>query len=198
MGTREQILAAAARVMRTDGYARATTKAIAEEAGYSEATLYKHFPDKTEIFLTVLAEQLPGLDPLIRRLEDRAGEGTVRANLEEIAATAIAFYVESFPLAMSLFSTRAILNTHRDRVRALGAGPHVPLDVLARYLDAERRLGRIGPNSDPRPMAALLLGACFQQAFLATYSGETPSDAARAEIARQLVAVLLDPALDPV
>jgi AcrR family transcriptional regulator len=193
VGTREEILAAAARIMRTEGYARATTKAIAREAGFSEAALYKHFRDKSEIFLSVLAEQLPGLAEVLRGLEDRAGERTVRANLEEVAATAIAFYVESFPIAMSLYSAQSLLAAHRDRVRELGAGPRGPLDGVARYLDAERRLGRIGPDSDPEAMAALLLGACFQQAFLATFAGEVPSDAVRAELAGTLVVTLLRP-----
>jgi AcrR family transcriptional regulator len=193
MGTREEILAAAARIMQTEGYARATTKAIAREAGYSEAALYKHFTDKAEIFLAVLSEQLPGLDPLLRHLEESAGERTVRANLEEVAATAIAFYVETFPIGMSLYSSQTLLAAHRDRVREMGAGPRVPIDAVARYLDAERRIGRLGAEADPFAMAALLLGACFQEAFLATFAGEVPSEAARAEIARRLVAALLGP-----
>ena len=193
MGTREEILAAAARIMRTEGYARATTKAIAAEAGYSEAALYKHFADKTEIFLSVLAEEMPGLSVLIGRMEERAGEGTVQANLEEVASTAIAFYTESFPVAMSLFSTATLLAAHRDRVRELGAGPRAPLDGIARYLDAERRLGRISANADPMAVASLLLGACFQQAFLAAFAGETPSASVRAELAGRLVAALLAP-----
>jgi AcrR family transcriptional regulator len=193
MGTREEILAAAGRIMRAEGYARATTKAIAREAGFSEAALYKHFQDKTEIFLGVLAELLPGLAALIQRLEELAGERTVRANLEEVAATAIAFYAETFPVAMSLYSTRDLLAAHRDRVRELGAGPRVPLDGVARYLEAERRLGRIGSDADPAAMAALLLGACFQEAFLATFEGEVPTEAVRAELAHSLVVTLLGP-----
>ena len=50
MATRDRILDAAARIMRTEGVARATTKQIASEAGYSEATLYKHFSDKATAF----------------------------------------------------------------------------------------------------------------------------------------------------
>ena len=59
--TRDRILDAAAHVMRTRGFARTTTKEIARAAGYSEATLYKHFQDKTDLFLAVLKERLPSL-----------------------------------------------------------------------------------------------------------------------------------------
>ena len=149
MGTRDDILAAAARIMRTEGYARATTKEIARAAGYSEAALYKHFQDKAEIFLRVLEEQLPGLAELLRRLEGRAGTGDVRANLEEVVVTAVEFYSVSFPIAASLYSSRELLAAHRERVRALGAGPRGPEEMLTRHLAEEQRLGRLAPSADP-------------------------------------------------
>jgi AcrR family transcriptional regulator len=191
VGTREDILGAAARIMREQGYARATTKEIARAAGYSEATLYKHFQDKTEIFLRVLEEQTPGLAALLAKLDRQAGTGDLRENLEELVATAVLFYVDSFPIAVSLYSSRALLAAHRGRVRELGGGPHTPEERLTRYLAAEQRLGRLAPSADPGAMAQLLLGACFQQAFLADFAGETPAGDGLAELARRLVATVL-------
>lgn len=191
MGTREEIVAAAARIMREQGYARATTKQIARAAGFSEAALYKHFRDKTEIFLSVLAERLPGLDLLLTTLPERAGEQTVAENLTEFARTAIDFYVESFPIAMSLFSSQDLLATHRTRVAELGGGPHLPGRRLADYLKAEQRLGRLSTDTDPVPAAALLLGACFQQAFLVNFSGATQPPDERDAMASGLVKTLL-------
>src|SRR5947207_15600890 len=95
MGTRDQILDAAAHVMRTRGLAGATTKEIARAAGYSEATLYKHFRDKAELFIDVLRERLPSLLPLLEEMTARAGTGTLRTNLLEIAHAAVPFYQES-------------------------------------------------------------------------------------------------------
>src|ERR1700733_13336135 len=66
--TRDRILDAAAHVMRTRGFARTTTKEIARAAGYSEATLYKHFLDKTDLFLAVLKERLPSLGSTLSAL----------------------------------------------------------------------------------------------------------------------------------
>jgi AcrR family transcriptional regulator len=192
VGTREDILAAAASIMRTEGYARATTKEIARVAGYSEAALYKHFQDKTEIFLRVLEEQVPGLAPLLARLDRRAGAGDVRGNLEELVVTAVRFYADSFPIAVSLYSSRTLLAAHRDRVRELGGGPHTPEEMLVRYLAAERQLGRLAPSADPSAMAKLLLGACFQQAFLADFAGEPLDGAELVDLARRLVATVLD------
>jgi AcrR family transcriptional regulator len=128
--------------MRTQGYARATTKEIARAAGYSEAALYKHFQDKSEIFLRVLEEEMPGLAALLARLDRRAGTSDVRGNLEEVVVTAIRFYADTFPIAVSLYSSRALLAAHRDRLRQLGRGPRTPEELLTRYLAAEQRLHR--------------------------------------------------------
>jgi AcrR family transcriptional regulator len=191
VGTREDILGAAARIMRDEGYARATTKQIARAAGYSEATLYKHFQDKTEIFLRVLEEQTPGLAALLAHLDRRAGTGDLRGNLEELVATAVLFYLDSFPIAVTLYSSRALLAAHRDRVRELGGGPHTPEERLTRYLAAEQRLGRLAPSADPQAMAQLLLGAGFQQAFLADFAGEPPVGDQVTDLARRLVRTVL-------
>jgi AcrR family transcriptional regulator len=191
VGTREDILGAAARIMRTEGYARATTKEIARAAGYSEAALYKHFRDKTEIFLRVLEEETPELAALLARLDRRPGAGDVRGNLEELVVTAMRFYADTFPIAVSLYSSRALLAAHRDRVRELGGGPRTPEEKLTRYLGEEQRLGRLAPSVDPRAMAQLLLGACFQQAFLADFVGEPPGGDQLADLARRLVATVL-------
>jgi AcrR family transcriptional regulator len=193
VGTREDIVRAAAEIMRTEGFARATTKEIARAAGYSEATLYKHYRDKSEIFLHVLDHQLPGLRVLLAELEERPDRADVRANLEELAATALRFYVDAFPLAVSVFSSRRLLDAHRDRVDELGAGPAYPIEALGRYLAGEQRRGRIAPGADPEAMAALLLGACFQRAFLASFSGRAPAPAELAALARRLVATVLEP-----
>jgi AcrR family transcriptional regulator len=192
MGTREQILAAATRVMREQGYARATTKEIARAAGYSEAALYKHFPDKAAIFIGVLSEQLPALGLILTELAGDAGKGTVRANLTKVARAALDFYTESFPIAASLFSTRELLTAHRTAVLERGAGPRTPLSNLSRYLRAEQRLGRLARTVDADAVAALLLGACFQQAFLIHFEADRPAPAQLDILAKSLVKTLMN------
>lgn len=170
--TRERILDAAAAVMSSHGLARTTTKEIARAAGYSEALLYRHFEGKEEIFLRVLHERLPGLVELAARLPQRAGSGTVESNLAEVAHQALFFYLRSMPIAASVFSTPDLLERHREWLRAAGEGPQRPNEQVAEYLRAEQRLGRIAPTAHPETGAALLLGACFQRAFLANFLGE--------------------------
>jgi AcrR family transcriptional regulator len=169
------MLDAAAHVMRTRGLARATTKEIAKEAGYSEAALYKHFRDKTDLFLGVLKERVPSsLSAVLAGLGERAGRGLLRQTLEQVAAEAIDFYAETFPIAASLFSEPTLLAAHRNSLREKNLGPHVVRDELAAYLAAEQRAGAINPEADPEAAAALLLGACLQNAFFANFT-EAPN-----------------------
>lgn len=51
---REEILDAAAELFTTQGFATTSTHQIADGVGIRQASLYYHFPSKTEIFLTLL------------------------------------------------------------------------------------------------------------------------------------------------
>jgi AcrR family transcriptional regulator len=190
-GTRERILDAAAQVMETLGLARATTKQIATAAGYSEATLYKHFGDKSELLLAVLGERLPALVGLLSRLPEEAGQDEVAERLQEVVSQAIRFYERAFPILASLFAEPALLARYRQELAAVGAGPHKANQALAAYLRAERELGRIDLSVDPEAGAAMLLGACFQHAFLGAFSGQPTPAAERARFAASLVTTLL-------
>jgi AcrR family transcriptional regulator len=169
VSAREKILDAAAEVIRDRGLARATTKEIARAAGYSEALLYKHFADKQAIFMGVLAERVGGLaDPT-----ELAGTGTVSDNLVDITVGLLSFYVQTFPMAASVFSTPDLLAAWRTGLTAHGGSPRHPIASVERYLESEVRLGRVAAGVDVGAVAALLCGAAFQHAFLACFEGRT-------------------------
>ncbi|MFF9509949.1 TetR/AcrR family transcriptional regulator [Streptomyces sp. NPDC014724] len=175
---RVRIVDAAHQLMLTIGLARATTKEIARAAGCSEAALYKHFPSKEELFVAVLKERLPRLNPLLKRLiaSPGAGERTVEQNLTEIARQAALFYEQSFPIAASLYAEPTLKERHNAAMRELGTGPHMPIRGLDAYLRSEQAAGRVRADADTYAAASLLLGACAQRAFAyeATEAGAPP------------------------
>ncbi|MCP2170033.1 TetR/AcrR family transcriptional regulator [Goodfellowiella coeruleoviolacea] len=191
--TRARIVAAAAQVMHTRGLARTTTKEIARAADCSEALLYKHFRAKEDLFLAVLRERTPGdLERLLGTLADRVGRGAVADTLTEVAAAALAFYQETFPMAASIFSEPRLLAAHRGALAERGAGPQHVNTAVADYLRAEQAAGRVRADADADALAGLLLGACFQRAFLSHLTDLT----ATPELAEALVRELL-PGLTP-
>lgn len=197
--TRERILDAAERLLRTIGLARATTKEIARAAHCSEAALYKHFAGKEEIFIGVLRERLPPLTPLLDELNaapataSSTGEQdrSVEQNLVEIAQQAARFYERSFPIAASLHAEPKLLHRHDEAMRELGAGPHKPVQALAGYLRAECEAGRIRADADTYAAAALLLGACNQRAILLSIGAGAEPAQPLEEWAASLVCTLL-------
>jgi AcrR family transcriptional regulator len=182
---RDRILDAAAAVMHERGIAGATTKEIARAAGYSEAMLYKHFDDKQDIFLAVLKERIPlGPDPLAL-----VGTATVQQNLESITLSYLRFFVRTFPMGASIFGSPELLSAHRSGIHSRGGSPDRPVQAVRAYLDGEIAEGRVGADTDAKAVAALLVGATFQQAFLACFEGydAVPGDVT---VARSLVAAV--------
>ncbi|GAA1714274.1 TetR/AcrR family transcriptional regulator [Isoptericola hypogeus] len=178
MSTRDRILDAAATVLRERGIARATTKEIARAAGCSEALLYKYFADKQELFLGVLTERSPQLDPP----HDLVGRRTVVENVTTLVRQLLAFYVRSFPMAASILGAPELLAAHRAGLHRHGAGPEGPARHLQAYLDAEAAAGRVSADVDTEAAARTLAGAALIEAFLAVYTGltEVPDAEARA------------------
>ncbi|MFI6149339.1 TetR/AcrR family transcriptional regulator [Streptomyces sp. NPDC051109] len=169
--TPERLLDAAEKLMRTIGLANTTTKAIAREAGCSEAALYKHYANKEELFVRVLMERTPNAGPLMAELDRDHAERSVEEGLAAIARHASLFYADAMPMAASLFAEPALLTRHREGVQEIGTGPHVVRDALTGRLLRELERGRLRPDADPEAAAALLLGACFQRAFFLHFSG---------------------------
>ncbi|MGW0708740.1 TetR/AcrR family transcriptional regulator [Streptomyces sp. NPDC002643] len=192
---RVRILDAAHELMLTVGLARTTTKEIARAAACSEAALYKHFDSKEDLFIRVLTERLPRLNPLLRALTDEPGGGTLEENLTGIARQAALFYEQSFPIAASLYAETQLKRRHDDAMRGLGMGPHVPIESLDAYLRAERARGRVAEDADTFAAASLLLGACAQRAFAydAAEDARPPVDEFAARLARTLLTGLTDP-----
>ncbi|WP_411081823.1 TetR/AcrR family transcriptional regulator [Streptomyces sp. cmx-18-6] len=187
---RVRMVDAAHELMLSIGLARTTTKEIARAAGCSEAALYKYFPSKEELFVTVLKERLPKLGGLLGDLV--AGQGAVEANLTEVARQAALFYEQTFPMAASLYAEPQLKRRHEAGLRELGAGPHMPIQGLDAYLRAEQSAGRIRVDADTYAAASLLLGACAQRAFaydaLPGGTPPQPLDAFAASLARTLLA----------
>ncbi|SNT61189.1 DNA-binding transcriptional regulator, AcrR family [Asanoa hainanensis] len=190
MDTRELILDAAAGVIRHRGMAKTTTREIAREAGYSEAALYKHFSSKAELLVAVLQERSPAMAQLTRAT-DRDDED-LTTGLTAIAKAAIAFYTDSFPMLASIFSEPSILAAHTASLNHIGAGPHRVNESVVDYLRRHETLGLVPANADLDGAAGLLVGACFQHAFLGHMNWpDRRSDRAAATAFATLVAASL-------
>lgn len=169
---RQQILEAAGRAIEARGLGRVTTREIAREAGCADGTLYVHFPHKEDLFFAVVQENVPAFTAMLR--EDLVGERPLGVGLEEVASAAVRYYAKLIPMSASLFADGGLLARQREAMEERGVGPHLLHERVAEYVEAEQRLGRIDGGLDPLGVAALLLGPCFQYAFLERFTGKDP------------------------
>jgi AcrR family transcriptional regulator len=178
MELRDRILEATEQVIRSNGLSKTTTKEIARMAECSEGSLYNHFQSKEDLCIQVIKRQLQGYLPVLLKLPGREGTQTVQENLEEVARAALDYFHLSMVMTASMFTEPNSLERHRPEFQQRNEGPHRSNEIVADYLFAEQKLGRVNANLNPRSIADLLLGACFQHAFHLQFLGvDEPEDA---------------------
>lgn len=153
---REQLFAAARRVLMRDGADALTSRAVTTEAGVAKGILHRHFADFDAFLAALAVTDLEWVDARSAKLREDAGEGTVTDRLE--AALRESVTPELVAVAGLAMSRRALLNRLR-----LTTPTGVPLlaevtRMIAAYLTAERGLGRIAFDADVDRIAVLLVG----------------------------------------
>jgi len=152
---RQQLFAAADRVLVRDGAAGLTTRAVTAEAGVGTGVLHRHFRDLDDFLMSFVASRLQAIADDAADLPGRAGHGSVTGNLTEAT---VAVFGESAQALMSLVAAKpelgAAMEHDADQTGGLG---DIELHFAA-YLDAEKKAGRIGPGADTETLAFTLLG----------------------------------------
>lgn len=184
---REQLFAAAERVLLRDGPSALTSRAVTTEAGVAKGVLHRHFDDFDAFLAQFVLDRVERLDPRVAALRTCAGTGTVVGNLAE-ALTALFASV-----AVSIVALVSFRDELRARLRqAWPAGVPVlteAVDLLAAYLAAERELGRITAGAEVDLLAPTLIGTAHL--LFADRTGPTPDGGT----VRRMVAGILSAAL---
>lgn len=153
---REQLFAAAERVLVRDGPSALTSRAVTTEAGCAKGVLHRHFDDFDAFLAELVLDRVNRMDGQAAALREQAGTGTVTDNL----TTALTAVFNSVAVAM------VPLLIFRDELRARlrktwPAGVPVLTEaatMIADYLRAERDLGRITEDADIDTLAPTLIG----------------------------------------
>jgi len=160
--TKAALVRAATEVVAELGYPQATTRAIAARAGVSEATIYRHFPDKRALFTAAL---LQGHQPILEWMSDlpsRAGEATVADNLTACLIQLAGLRDAVLPLERAMLDDPDLARGRPPggsamTIQAVGGPPY----QLQKYLEAEQELGRVKPDVDASQAALVLLVILF-------------------------------------
>jgi len=153
---REQLFDAAERVLLRDGPNALTSRAVTTEAGCAKGVLHRHFADFDAFLAELVLDRVGRIAGQAAALRESAGTGTVADNLSDTLQAVFG--------SVALGMVGLIISRDELRARLRQAGlPGVPVltdasAMLASYLTAERKLGRIAAAADVDMMALTLIG----------------------------------------
>jgi AcrR family transcriptional regulator len=155
--TKEQLLKATLKLISEKGYLGATTREIAQEAGVTELTLFRHFGSKERLFEELLKGHtfLPMLKELLPELEGLSCEDALTViatrfllSLKERKSMVKIMYSEvtSYPVKI-----REVYNKFIDEMRT----------TLALYFKSQQNRAVIRKNMSPDMAARVFLWILF-------------------------------------
>ncbi|MCO5988739.1 TetR/AcrR family transcriptional regulator C-terminal domain-containing protein [Actinoallomurus spadix] len=138
-------------------------------------------PSAVTLYLALLQDRLPVFARVMKELGERVGRGEVAGNLFAAAQATIAFYREILAAKVSILASSDQIVRLRQVFQSHDLGPQAAYAEVAGYLEGERGLGRIAADVDCVAAARLLIGACFNHAFMKMLLGDGPEDDAFVE-----------------
>ncbi|WP_427160816.1 TetR/AcrR family transcriptional regulator [Aliinostoc sp. HNIBRCY26] len=165
--TNQQILDAAREVFLQKGFSGSTLE-IAQRAGISEASIFKRFATKEDLFFAAMG--MPDTAPWIKELEVFCGQGDLKQNLVAIFLQILDFYSVVFPRMMMLRSRGMDL----PEMRGKNAKPVQELKILMDFLEREMNQGRLR-SCDAQALAHMIMGALMNYVFLGQISSPMTS-----------------------
>ncbi|NUP46842.1 MAG: TetR/AcrR family transcriptional regulator [Catenulispora sp.] len=180
---REQLFAAAERVLAREGPAGLTNRAVTAEAGFATGLLYKHFADIDTFIAELVLDRMRQSAQTAAALTDRVGQGTVAANLTDAVTSLLG---PQGPAMTAAAMSRPGISGQVRAAMEQGAPSFGAIEAsITGYLDQEKDLGRIGADTDTETLALAIVGTLHH--LLMTGWAGTPDPAARV---RRLIAVL--------
>ncbi len=163
---RRQIVEVAEGLFSRKGFRGTTTREVAKRAGISEATIFKHFSGKEDLYRAIInrcCDDAGGGIAFIRRIEDKEGVELFR----EVARFFMEKYREdpSFPRLL-MFSALEERNFSDIFIRSKGMDS---LDYLSRRIEAMMKKGlfrKANPTLCARAFLGMVMHYCmFQEIY---------------------------------
>ena len=190
---REQLFAAAERVLLRDGPNALTSRAVTAEAGCAKGVLHRHFADFDDFLAGLVVDRVGRIGAQAAALRRSAGTGTVAGQLTGALTDLFG------SVAVAIVGLITFRDDLRARLRRAGmTGVPVLTEaaaMIAAYLVAERDLGRIAADADVDTLALMLIGAGHM--LFAGREGTPPGAGAVEKVVTTVIAGVLPPHTAP-
>lgn len=145
---RDRLFRAAERLLASGGPGGVSARSVTREAGCSTGVLYNNFADLDDFLTELTLDRIRIETERMAALRERAGAGTVTGNLVD-AGIAL--------LESPAFAVAGLVFSRPGLVQRVDPGMLAGFERgLADYLEAERRLGRIAPDTDTESAGMML------------------------------------------
>jgi AcrR family transcriptional regulator len=175
--TNDEILAAARQVFLDQG-AGASTADIAERAGISEASIFKRFATKQDLFMAAIG--ITKLPAWVKELSNKTPTFAIKSELTAICSEMLAFYQEVLPRVLMMMMSPGDLLRSRQFIpppvrdsqllagfleRAIAAGhlracdhmavAHMIVGAINNYVTTQTMLSKLSLPNDSSPIFSL-------------------------------------------
>ncbi|EST19055.1 TetR/AcrR family transcriptional regulator [Streptomyces roseochromogenus] len=184
---REQLFAAAERVLLRDGANALTSRAVTTEAGVAKGLLHRHFADFDDFLVQFVLDRIGRIEAQAIALRESAGTGRVVDNLTHT----LTGLFES--IALKIVGLVVSRDAVRTRLREVTGGG-IPVlreatDMIRSYLAVERERGRVAADADIEALAPTLIGAAHL-----LFAGREDTPPATGEVEKVVTTVIADAA----
>ena len=186
-GARHRLIEATAKLMRDEGYAAATSRRVAAEAGVKQALVYYYFPTMDDLFVEVLRA---GADASLERMRAALTDADPLRTLWEMNSDSrlTGLNTEFMALANHRKTIRAELRAYAERVRDIETAA-VTVALRSRGVDLEK----FPPVAVSMLIAQTARSLCNEDAVGVTLG----HDELRAFVEAQLDALSTAPGIQP-
>jgi AcrR family transcriptional regulator len=173
---RERLFEAAERLIEREGPSGLSGRAVTREAGCATGLLYRHFGDFDAFVAEFVLDRFQQVTARAAVLPEHAGNGTVANN---ITAAASALCQSNLLTLVSLVTLRPGSIGKAASRRLNQARGSVLRRAFAEYLDAEKRLGRVTPDTDTDALATALIATVHHLLLLQSRKEDLRRDLGR-------------------
>jgi AcrR family transcriptional regulator len=181
-----QILDAAARVFAKNGYARATTREIAAEAGLSEGTIYNYFDSKRDLLIAMSSqmalESLEQLDALPPR-------ENVKAYVLALVKNRFHLLLKNIDLVRALMPEVLVDDDLRTAYIDEVLAPAI--HYLGEYIESRTEVG-VFREVNTHVVARAMIGSVMSFGFLWLQQPSELEQVSREEVISEMVGLFLD------
>jgi AcrR family transcriptional regulator len=176
--TRTKILEAAATAFAAGGFRASTTNSIAELAGVNEVTVFRHFPQKQQLYWEAINHKFCSSNLIAHLVESIPNESTPENFIESVSAQVLRGFRKDPSLARLLYFTVLELEDERRLLLQVHLKPLIQ-SFIGR-IQSWVEFGKIRRvNSDTA--AAAIIGVIFSQFTLEEFFGFQPASSLSAQ-----------------